>query len=107
MARSDLLVSLVKAGSTGDKGVFRTTAEAIIAEERAKHHDVLADKLSHAIRSNGAPVNGNGYHHETSNRGRDYISEVVPRRRLEDLVLPPDIRRGAQQLIEEQRRADP
>ena len=40
MARSDLLVSLVKAGTSGDTRGFRSTAEAIIAEERAKRHDV-------------------------------------------------------------------
>jgi hypothetical protein len=53
MARSDLLVSLVKAGTAGDRRTFQSTAEAIIAEERAKHHDVLADKLSQAIQPNG------------------------------------------------------
>jgi hypothetical protein len=31
MARSDLLISLVKAGSAGDKRGFHTAAEAIIA----------------------------------------------------------------------------
>ena len=34
MARSDLLVSLVKAGSSGDTARARSVAEAIIAEER-------------------------------------------------------------------------
>lgn len=53
MARSDLLISLVKAGTTGDRQGFQTAAEAIIAEERAKHHGVLADRLAKAIRSNG------------------------------------------------------
>jgi len=32
----------------------RTAADAIIAEERAKHHDVLADRLTHLTQSNGA-----------------------------------------------------
>ncbi len=44
MARSDLLVSLVRAGTAGDERGFRTAAEAIIAEERAKRHDVLAER---------------------------------------------------------------
>ena len=50
MARSDLLISLIKAGSSGDRRGFHATTEAIIAEERAKRHDVLADRLSKAIR---------------------------------------------------------
>ena len=111
MARSDLLVSLVKAGNTGDRRGFRMVTEAIIAEERAKRHDVLADRLAKVIQPNG---NGNGNVMQSStvmpidslNRGKDFISEIVPRRRLEDLVLSPASRRGLEQLIEEQHRAD-
>src|SRR6266851_3833503 len=85
MARSDLLVSLVKAGTSGVTRGFRSTAEAIIAEERAKRHDVLAERLAKAIQANG---NG-GMHSvsvvaEPANRGRDFVSEVVPRRCLEE-----------------------
>jgi AAA+ superfamily predicted ATPase len=113
MARSDLLISLVKAGSTGDRRTFRSTTEAIIAEERAKRHDVLADKLSEAIKTNGSSGAANGMHslqltHASDHlqRGRDFISEITPRRNLDDLVLPADARRSIDQLIEEQRRAD-
>ena len=45
MSRADLIVSLVKAGSQGDQQLLRTTVEAMAAEERAKHHHQLADKL--------------------------------------------------------------
>lgn len=116
MARSDLLVSLVRAGSAGDRRTFRSAAEAIIAEERAKHHDVLADKLSDAIKSNGngqGNGNGNGMHGltithpgDSLQRGRDFLAEITPRRTLEDLILPPDARRSVLELIEEQQRAD-
>src|ERR1035438_6903759 len=86
MARSDLLVSLVKAGTTGDKRGFHTAAEAIIAEERAKRHEVLAERLTKAIQPNGngmfsAPVAADAVY-----RGKDFIAEVIPRRRLEDLI---------------------
>jgi SpoVK/Ycf46/Vps4 family AAA+-type ATPase len=106
MARSDLLVSLVKAGTTGDKRGFQTAAEAIIAEERAKRHEVLAERLTKAIQVNGngalsAPMVSDAFH-----RGKDFIAEVIPRRRLEDLILPPAVRQGVEELIEEQRRAD-
>jgi len=111
MARSDLLISLVQAGNTGDKRGFRTVTEAIIAEERAKRHDVLADRLLRAI-APGGNGNGNGMHSaavlpiDSYSRGRDFISEIVPRRRLEDLVLSADARAGLGDLIEEQHRAD-
>ncbi len=45
MARADLLTSLVKFGISGDKSRVRRLTETIIAEERAKHHTVLAEKL--------------------------------------------------------------
>ena len=107
MARSDLLVSLVKAGATGDQRSFRTTAEAIIAEERAKRHGVLADRLTKAIQANG-----NGMYNpavpssDKGPRGRDFVSEVTPRRRLDDLVLLESARKSVEELIEDQQRAD-
>jgi SpoVK/Ycf46/Vps4 family AAA+-type ATPase len=108
VARSDLLVSLVKAGTAGDMRGFRTAAEAIIAEERANHHGVLADRLSKVIQ----PVNGNGKNGTAINaidpsyRGRDFISEITPRRRLDELVLSSVARQSVEEFIEEQQRAD-
>ncbi|QEE31166.1 AAA family ATPase [Terriglobus albidus] len=111
MARSDLLVSLVKAGTCGDSRGFRSAAEAIIAEERAKQHGVLADRLTKAIQVNGTGniVRANFQTISSSDphyRGKDFISEVVPRRRLDDLILPLLARQNVLELIEEQQRAD-
>jgi len=104
MARSDLLVALVKAGSSGDKRGVRSAAEAIIAEERAKQHNLLANRLSHATQ-----VNGNGHHPsavlEQTGRGREFIAEITPRRRLEDLILGEECNQSVKELIEEQQRA--
>jgi AAA+ superfamily predicted ATPase len=106
MARSDLLVSLVKAGSSGDRKGFRSVTEAIIAEERAKRHSVLADRLANLIQPNG---NGASMHAsavmpiDAQSRGRDFISEVIPRRQLENLILSDS---SSQALIEEQHRSD-
>ena len=36
MARSDLLVSLVRASAAGDRSTIASTVEAIVAEERAR-----------------------------------------------------------------------
>lgn len=106
MARSDLLISLVKAGASGDQRLMTATVEAIIAEERSKQHTVLADRLTRAM--NGM---ANGAHHrpavpgDPAHRGRDFIAEIQPRRRLEDLVLPDLVRTACAQLIEEHHRA--
>jgi len=56
MPRADLLVSLVKAGSQGDNTLFRSTVEAIAAEERAKHHHQLANKLEENLRGANFPL---------------------------------------------------
>ena len=107
MARSDLLVSLVTAVASGDRRLMRSTVEAIIAEERSKQHNVLADKLAKAMRDMG-----NGVQHphalpaETVHRGRDFIAEVQPQRRLEELILPEPVQTACRQLIEEHHRAD-
>ncbi len=107
MARSDLLINLVKSGVSGDKAALRKTVEAIVAEERAKQHNVVADRIEKAYRS----INGNGAAHmspptsDHSSRARDFLAEVRPRLRLEDLVLPDATLTAVQQLVEEQQRA--
>ncbi len=109
MSRSDLLVSLVKASSEGDKQALRSVTEALIADERAKQHNVLADRLTKALYSGptNGQTNGRGHTSEAySAKGREYIQELIPRRRIEDLVLPPRTLEAVTQLIAEQMRAD-
>jgi SpoVK/Ycf46/Vps4 family AAA+-type ATPase len=108
MARSDLLISLVRAGTNGDRRGFRTVAEAIIAEERAKRHAVLAERLTEAIQQNGNGMHNLSITHAVDpvHKGRDFLSEITPRRTLSDLVLSPDARRSVDELVEEQVRAD-
>jgi hypothetical protein len=52
MARADLLINLVKASVSGDQQTLKRTVEAMAAEERAKQHTVLAERLEHAMISN-------------------------------------------------------
>jgi len=51
MARSDLLIKLVKAGWQGDRHSFKNIVDAIVAEERSKSHNILANNLSDALRN--------------------------------------------------------
>ena len=104
MARSDLLIALVKAGSSGDRRGVRSAAEAIIAEERAKQHNILANRLSHATQVNGSAYAASVTPEQTG-RGREFIAEVTPRRRLEDLILGEECRQSVMELVEEQQRA--
>lgn len=105
MARSDLLVNLVKSSASGDKQAVQKVVEAIIAEERAKQHNFLADRLTRAIQMNGSNVRTVAPAGDPATRNREFIAEIVPRRRLEDLILPDVVRRAATQLVEEQQRA--
>ena len=104
MVHSDLLVSLVKASATGDRRLLRSSVEAIIAEERSKQHHVLADRLSGALSPgmNGAAQSVS----ENVVRARDFVAEIHPRKKMDDLVLPETVRLGCSQLVEEQQRAD-
>ena len=106
MARSDLLVSLVRAGAQGDNEELASTVEAIIAEERAKQHNILADRLARALRSNGAARRTGFLAPQAAARARDYVIETTPQKRLEDLFLPPLCERACRAFIEEQQRAD-
>jgi hypothetical protein len=106
MARADLLLNLVKAGARGDQGLFRKSLEAMVAEERAKQHHVLADRLLAHLQGNGAsPAPAVGPVGRAS-AVPDLFYEMEPRRSLDDLVLPDVALAACRELIEEQARAD-
>ncbi len=107
MARSDLLIKLVKAGASGDQPLFRKTVEAVIAEERGKNHGVLADRLTEAASSG----RGNGRQNLQANftspsLAHDLFVEATPRRSFDDLILPEGVATACQELVEEQHRHD-
>jgi len=112
LARADLLINLVRANSRGDAVLFRRTLEAMIAEERGKQHHVLADRLAEYVNGNGNG-NGNGLFGKgqpqapsVDERLKGLFFEVSPRRKLEELVLPPGVVKATTELIEEHARKD-
>jgi SpoVK/Ycf46/Vps4 family AAA+-type ATPase len=107
MARSDLLVSLVRAAAAGDQDTLRSTAAALAADERAKKHHILADRLQRAL--SVVPVTPPSLATSTNSvasSGRDAIIEIEARTHLDDLLLPLPVRENGRQLVEEQVRAD-
>ena len=104
MARSDLLIDLVEAEQTGDKRKFRVLVEAIIAEERANHHHLVADRLSELITTVGS--SDLTTRDATASRVRDLVHEIIPNRRLASLQLNPVVALAASELIEEHRRGE-
>lgn len=105
MARADLLLALVQSGAGGDDLAFRRAAEALIAEENAKKHGVLASQLAEALtrrKPNGSSVSPLGRTHD--NHG--LLHETEPTGRLTDLVLPSAVRQATLDLVEEHHRRD-
>lgn len=45
MARSDLILNLLKASRRGDGRQLRRGVEALVAEERTENHRIFADRL--------------------------------------------------------------
>lgn len=104
MARSDLLLSIVRAGATGDRTALRSSVEAIVAEERGKNHHILADRLQRALST--VAVTPPAVQPSGGQTGKDTILESTPRRRLDELILPLPVNEQIKQLVEEQHRAD-
>ncbi len=106
MARADLLVNLVQTGMKMDKARFRKVVEAIIAEERAQKHTVLAEKLEDVLKnipidqpiSNGTPLLGQ--------RVNNLVQEIVPKRKLDELILPDEVNQICRELVQEHHRSD-
>ena len=106
MARSDLLVSLVRAAVAGDKETTKSTAEALAADERAKKHHVLADRLERALSAvtiTPPPLTTSAAVAQT---GKEAIIEIEPKVRFDELILTLPVRETAKQLVEEHVRAD-
>ncbi|WP_374297690.1 AAA family ATPase [Sphingomonas sp.] len=107
MARSDLLISLVRAASSGDQAGVRSSAEALAADERAKNHHILADRLQRALANITVSSSSSLSQRDSAgSQGREAILEVQPQLRMDQLLLPLPVNESGKQLIEEHARAD-
>ena len=106
MARADLILSLVKASRQGDDRQVRKAVEALAAEERAKNHTIFADRLLAQLRND----KGGRFKQATplANRSRigPLVSEIVPTRCIDELILPVEAEETVRELVAEQHRAD-
>lgn len=76
-----------------------------MAEERAKNHHILADRLQRALQSVSVTPTGIAPSSKGGGAGRDIVIEAMPRWRFEDLILPLPARAQSEELVEEQHRA--
>lgn len=106
MARADLLLNLIKAGARGDQSQFRKTVEALAADERAKNHCILADRLVAQLQQDSNGQSKAFAPQPARSQSGPLVVEVTPRQQVGDLILPPDVQQIVDDLIEEQHRAD-
>lgn len=124
MPRTDLVLELVRAGAAGDTPRLKSTAERMIAEEKAKRRGGVADKLAKALDAGAATsttapsAQGAGPRPmpravalSPSTRSGDAlpnlpaVAERPARRRLETVRLPETTKPLLRTLLDEQARA--
>ena len=98
MARSDLILKLIKSATSGDQKLLAKAIEAMIADERAKNHHIFAESLEKNWHANGTL--------ENDEKVRDLIFQTVPRVNLDDLILPASAKQACLEIIEEHSRTD-
>ena len=106
MARADLITDLVATGMAGDRTKFKKVVDALIAEERAKNHLVLAEKLQDMLRiafTDTTRLNGTTL---LDQKIGSFCLEQIPEKRLEDLILPPDVVTVIKEVVSEHHRVD-
>lgn len=108
MAQADLLVNILKTATAGDQVAMRKYAEELIQNERNKGHRILAERMTKALRPNSAQSNRFQHMQSTNNhsQSKDLIYQMVPDRKLDDLVLANDTRDQVMEVVREQHRAD-
>ena len=107
MARADLLLKLVRGGARGDAQLFQKALEALVAEERAKQHHILADRLAaHLVVGRDTTPRNSPLIVQRGGSAGQLFHEVTPERQLQEMVLPSAVRRACGRVVEEYHRAD-
>jgi len=111
MARADLLCELIKYGLINDNANFRKAAEALCAEERAKQHIILANKIEELLSVSKRPSTNNTtiatpYNARNGGYEQNMVLEKTPQKQLDNLILPDMVKSTCLDLINEQNRAE-
>lgn len=109
MARADLLLKLVKAGTAGDKGLFNKVVESLIAEEKSKQHHVVANQLEDILRDQQLRKgrNQNGVSKSLMDEKLEsFLFRLYPSKGLDDVVLDHENRKVIDELVNEHHRSD-
>ncbi len=108
MARSDLLKALLRSYQQGDDAGFQSAAEAVIADERRKRHDVLADELTAILvetrhgRGQRRPLQVSSLKPLPKSRDDNPLLTIAqPRLTFQDLVLAESVMRVLDGIVDE------
>ncbi|MEJ2065744.1 MAG: ATP-binding protein, partial [Reinekea sp.] len=105
MARSDLVLSLVKTGMNGDLPLFVKTAEAIAEEARTRQHYHFAEKLT-SVLTESRSSNVDASHMAGISNLQNAFYEIFCQKTFNDLIIPTDILNAARELVEEHNRRE-
>lgn len=114
MASGKLLRQLIKSGVEGDDTSFRRISEALIAEERQKHHVLLANDLEKILYGSGSGKGSNKLTHLNlkqsipvdKERGLPLLEIKEPVRGLDDVVLGDVNRDSIKRILREYNREE-
>ena len=112
MVNGDLLRQLFRGYAKHDDATFRAAAEAVIQEERAKNHRLLADDLERILMNGSAPqgqrrlVSDLAETPRDKDRGFPLVDIAEFSYDWSRLVVPPKTLAPLQEIAEEHRRAD-
>lgn len=109
MARADLMCELIKYGLLNDNVNFRKAAEALCAEERAKQHMILANKIQDLLSVEKKQVIERNSSVNVVRGGTSESNlfwEKIPQKRMDNLILPQAVKDLCQGVIDEQLRAE-
>jgi SpoVK/Ycf46/Vps4 family AAA+-type ATPase len=101
-----LIKQMLSSHQRGDENAFREAASEVIAEERRRHHGLLAEELQQIMRATSTPVAFSSLKPlPKAKDDADLVELVNPRRTLQGQVLRPDVRDRLAEILEEHRRA--
>jgi hypothetical protein len=103
VARSDLVLALVRAAVAGDHKMFAAATKSIIADARSRQHHALADRMEATLEAGADQLL------VTPNRAiveQAAVEQSYPALRREDLIFPPAVWQSYEELLQENQRRD-
>ncbi len=108
MARADLLKKLIESSLSGNSELLRKSIQAIIAEEKNKQHDILANELEKLLTIYSHPEIKKQFNNQYNNLREvaGLVTEISPQKVLDDLYLEQELLITIQKYIQEYHRRD-